>query len=141
MHARGEVPPLGVPIDRRSEKQRRGAGASTNADFELMAARVIARHLGERVELVDDGSTDSRVDIYIRYLDDTLGAVEVVTDTSKQWAATYNEIRKREFKVPSPSLARRWYLYLRRDCTLSRLEQDGPHLLVELEATGPPLGE
>jgi hypothetical protein len=58
------------------------AADRTNGDFEG-AARVVSRHLGERVVVHDDRSTNSMVDLEVHYADGRVGAVEVVTDTDE----------------------------------------------------------
>ena len=57
----------GVPIDLRSATKRLSAAASTHGDVEFDAARVVARCLGQTVEIIDDGSRDALVDILITY--------------------------------------------------------------------------
>ena len=64
----GEWQP-GIPADRRLASKRLRDANSTLGDFEFSAARVVARYLGERVELIDDGSSDALVDGRIVYHD------------------------------------------------------------------------
>ena len=126
----------GVPADRRLGSKRLRDSASTLGDFELSAARVVARYLGERVELIDDGSADALVDGRIVYHDRAPGVFEVVTNTDPKWAATYDAIRRREFEVRTARVTRHWQAHLRRSLNLRTLEAQAPPLLAQLESAG-----
>ena len=134
-------PSLGIPVDSRRPSQRERASRSANGDFEPRAARVIARTLGQRVELVDHGSRDSLVDIHIRYDNGKLGVVEVVTDTDNAWAASYSAIFAREFSLCPDGLERIWHLALHRQSKLGELETAAATLLAKLEALRTPVGQ
>ena len=131
----GEWQP-GLPADRRLASKRLRDAASTLGDFEFSAARVVARYLGERVELTDDGSSDALVDGRIVYDDRAAGVFEVVTNTDPKWAATYDAIRRRGFEVRTERLTRRWQAHLGRSCNLQALEAQAPPLLAQLESAG-----
>lgn len=75
----GEWTP-GVPVDFRTPEQLRRARGSVLGDFEHAAARVIARYLGQRVDLIDDGRRNRQVDIRIHYANGNVGVAEVVID-------------------------------------------------------------
>ncbi len=131
----GEWQP-GIPADRRLASKRLRDANSTLGDFEFSAARVVARYLGERVELIDDGSSDALVDGRIVYDDRPAGVFEVVTDTDPKWAATYDAIRRRGFEVRTETPRRRWQAHLGRSCNLRTLEDQAPALLAQLESAG-----
>jgi hypothetical protein len=131
----------GYPVDVRSEKQRRAASRSVTGDFEKGAARVVARYTGERVLLVDDGSSDSMPDVRIEYGDGRLGLVEVVLDMDPAWAATYTGVRKREFNIDSDGLTRFWFVWLKPHSNLRSLDQKLVPVLARLEADTWPLNE
>ena len=127
----------GLPVDRRLASKRLRDADSTLGDFEFSAARVVARYLGEQVELIDDGNSDAIVDGRIVYDDRPAGVFEVVTDTDPKWAATYDEIRRRRFEVRTGALTRRWqalvrstaftYSGLPRPAVTRRGATTGPH--------------
>ena len=126
----------GTPVDYRSSAKRLRSFKSTHGDFELAAARVIARCLGQRIELVDDGSAGALLDGRIVYGDRPPGVFEVVTDTDPVAAATYEEIRERGFKIRTDDLTRHWRAELSHSCDLRRLEAEAPGMLEKLELAG-----
>jgi len=131
----------GYPLDLRSETQRRAASRSVTGDFEKGAARVVARYTGERVLLVDDGSSDSMPDVRIEYGDGRAGLVEVVLDMDPVWAATYAAVHKREFNIDSDGLTRFWFVWLKAHSNLRSLDQNLVPVLARLEADAWPLNE
>lgn len=126
----------GVPIDRRRDAQRLRASRSVLGDFEHTAARVMAKLLGERVELIDDGSSDGLVDICIRFADNDLGYVEVVVDMDPRWARTASDVRDRHYELAAGDLSRRWWIWVARTARLSVLEPHVVPLLAQLEEAG-----
>jgi len=131
----------GLPVDLRSEKQRRAASRSVTGDFEKAAARVVARYTGEKVLLIDDGSADSIPDVRIEYGDGRLGLVEVVLDMDPAWAATYAAVRKREFRIDGGGLACFWFVWLKPDTDLRLLEKKLKAVLARLESDAWPVNE
>lgn len=131
----GEWQP-GVPAGRRLASKRLRDAASTLGDFEFSAARVVARYLGDRVELIGDGSSDALADGRIVYDDRPSGVFEVVTNTDPKWAATYDAIGRRGFEVRTETLTRRWQAHLGRSCNLRTLEAQAPPRLAQLESAG-----
>lgn len=140
----GSPPPRswvpGYPVDERREPQRLRAAGSVPGDFEYAAGRVIARYTGELVVLVDDGCSDSMVDLRIEYVDGRVGVGEVVLDLDEDWAATYAAVRKRGFKIGGASLTRQWFLWLDRRCNLKRVEAEVATVLRGLEEADWPMG-
>lgn len=111
----------GYPIDRRTPSQVATASASVLGDFELKAARVVARLTGEEVTIQDDNTQDGMPDIRINYADGQIGFVEVVTDVNQSYAETYFQItnqndKESSLRLPgelrSPRVHRVWFVTL-----------------------------
>jgi hypothetical protein len=128
--------PLGTPIDLRTDGQRDRAFRSAWGDFELAAARVVARYLGERVLLVDDNTANAQVDVRIDYADGHTGWAEVITDTDEEYARLYEKVRGEGFKLESTLPSRHWQLHLAPSCDFRWLRNEGIASLTRLEAEG-----
>jgi len=108
----------GYPEDRRSDRQRLRAAASPIADFERMAARVVARLTDAYVELQDDNSKSWMPELRIEYRDGSTAYVEVVTDIDPAYASTYREIGRRKWRLDGSLLGRRWRVRLTGQASL-----------------------
>src|SRR5690242_7178583 len=90
----------GYPIDLRTDSMRSRAERGHLGDFELAAARVVARSTGQRVILQDDNSSPSMVDLRIESdsepRNDIVGYVEVVTDIDPPYSELVSAVRKAE---------------------------------------------
>ena len=117
------------PIDQRSERRRRHAAEGPVADFEGMAARVLARFTGERVVIQDDGSQAAMPDIRIDYSTRPPAYVEAVVDVDSSYAAMAAKIWKLE---PLPADLT-WTVHLTsRAPRLSQLRTRLPQILGSL---------
>jgi hypothetical protein len=109
-------------------------------DFEAAAARVVARLVGERVILQDDGSQDGMADIRIDYANQSPGFVEVWTDVDPRYAATYSRLLGRgrglPFELPMATVRRNWFVTVASTSDLRILEAELEGLLADLEAQG-----
>ncbi|WP_433051123.1 hypothetical protein [Dactylosporangium sp. CS-033363] len=126
----------GQPEDRRLPAQVARASASYVGDFELAAARVIARLTGELVILQDDNSKRRMADIQIAYAGRTPGYAEVTLDLDESYAAMASEVRKRAFQVKAPSLGRVWWVTLSSGAAVKTQEKTLARNLGLLAAAG-----
>ena len=109
-------------------------------DEERAVGRVIARSLGERVEIVDDNSVNAMVDIEITYSCGRRAALEVTIDPTEGDTQLLSEISKRHFGLANVGMVKRiWHLDLSTRSNLLRVEREVPALLAALEARGHPL--
>ncbi|MDG4833022.1 hypothetical protein O7627_27495 [Solwaraspora sp. WMMD1047] len=125
----------GYPVDNRTDGMRRRAFQSHLGDFELAAARVVARLTGERVVLQDDNSAPAMVDIRIDYPDRSPGYVEVVTDIDRSYAAMASAIRG-QVQVPTPELGRVWYVTVSPAANIKQLKRELPDRLANVQLSG-----
>jgi hypothetical protein len=121
----------GRPIDHRSDEQQRRAAIKPEGDFELSAARVVARLTSARVVLQDDNSQHAMPDIRIDYVDGRAGYVEVVTDLKGRYAARYQELRNLGFRLSAPDLQHTWFVWLSSKAWLNHIR---PRLLNLLQS-------
>jgi hypothetical protein len=125
----------GYPVDDRTDDMRARSFRSHLGDFELAAARVVARLSGERVVLQDDNSVAAMVDIRIDYGDRPPGYVEVVTDIDQAYSAMASAIRG-QVQVPAPDLGRIWHVTVSPDANIKRLKRDLPSRLALVQQVG-----
>lgn len=130
----------GTPIDLRPAAQVAKRAAGPLGDFEYQSARVLARFMGHRVTLQDDGSRDRMADIRIDHPDEAPSFAEVWTDMDEGYAAMYSRIMKPQGQLPleliQPMLKRVWFVTLSRFSNVQRLETEVGTLLAKLERSG-----
>lgn len=131
---------LGYPEDRRSDRVRMRRFRSVLGDVDGHAARVVARLLGERVVLQDDGSEDRLPDLLIEYADGRKGAVEVVANIDEHYAEMWEHVIRRGHQIPSSGLRRAWFVRLNRRANLQRVERLLPAELRRIEQTSADTG-
>jgi hypothetical protein len=68
---------------------RRQQERSHLGDFEMAAARVVARLTGERVVLQDDNTRPGMPDLRIEFTDRSPAFVEVVTDIDREYSPSF----------------------------------------------------
>lgn len=90
---------------------RRQQERSHLGDFEMAAARVVARLTGERVVLQDDNTRPAMPDLRIEYLDRPRAFVEVVTDIDREYSALVQAVRGHQ-EIAAPELDRTWFVTL-----------------------------
>ncbi|MBM0259599.1 hypothetical protein JNW89_25705 [Micromonospora sp. 4G55] len=115
---------------------RKRVAESHIGDFELTAARVVARLTGERVVVQDDNSDRGMVDIRIDYRGRPPGYVEVVMDIDPGYSAMASFVRGQR-AVPVPDLGRVWFVTVSPRARIQRLIRDLPaklRLLQQAEA-------
>lgn len=126
---------LGVPVDDRPAAMRSRIDAGHLGDFELAAARVVARLTGERVVLQDDNSSPGMVDIRIDYREKPPGFVEVVTDIEPAYSALVDKVRRHQ-QIVAPRLRRVWYVTLDSRAQVRGMVRTLPNDLAALEEAG-----
>lgn len=122
----------GYPVDLRGETKRARETRKHTGDFELAAARVVARLTGEQVVLQDDNSDDGMVDVRIEYAGREPGYVEIVTDINEPYSALITEVQTCQ-QIAAPNLGRDWWITLSAKAKLKELSKQLPTLLLEIQ--------
>ena len=119
----------GYPVDERGPRVPKLDPSDPVGDFEMRAARVIARSTGVRVVLQDDGSQRSIPDIRIEYTDRPWAQVEVVVDLQREYGAMWREVVRRQQQLPAPDLSRYWWVTTSGTANISTMHRSVfPHL-------------
>jgi hypothetical protein len=125
----------GYPVDHRTDSMRERRSRSHLGDFELAAARVVARLTGERVVLQDDNSAHGMVDIRIDHRDRAPGYVEVVTDIDPAYSAMADLVRGQN-EIPAADLGRVWFVTVSAKAHVRTLTRDLPERLHGVQQSG-----
>jgi hypothetical protein len=125
----------GYPIDLRSDDMRMRDARRHEGDFELMAARVVARLTGERVVIQDDNSVQGMADVRIEYGCRPTAFVEIVSDVDPEYAQL-NQLVFRDQELVASSLSRVWYVTVSKSAKLKSLKPALEPFLRRLEDAG-----
>jgi hypothetical protein len=114
---------------------RRQQERSHLGDFEMAAARVVARLTGERVVLQDDNTRSGMPDLRIELTDRPPAFVEVVTDIDREYSALVQAVRGHQ-EIPARELDRAWYVTLDSRAQIRDLAPQLVNRLAHLQRLG-----
>lgn len=132
-------------IDRRSPEVIKRRQTGVFDDIEYRSAYIVARLLGEHVEIIDDGTQHSSVDFKIEYSDGHGGIGEVWLDSNEKHAAMANELRKKNGNYPyiifCETLNKSWQVGVSEGTKIANCEKKLPMILKNLEDQGADLSK
>jgi hypothetical protein len=129
-------PPPGYPLDLRDQSKIACLPGSPLGDFELAAARVVARRTGERVIIQDDGTGSRVADLRVENSDSTVSFVEITADLDSSYGAMHAAINGQGWETNRPALTRTWWLTLSGACNVKQLLRSIEQILADMAAAG-----
>ena len=126
--------------DRRSPKIIKTRQNGYFGDTEYKCAGIVARLLGEHVEVIDDGKEQSSVDLKIEYSDGRMGVGEVWCDANEKYVAMAHELRRNNGNYPfiiyCNDLDRSWQIGVSENTKIKVCKKELPIILKNLEVQG-----